>query len=354
MKKQPFLFCPLIGCLLIGCLLVTSAVLLLAREQLRISPMPAAVSDNAVASLKGGLELYSVMGISGKRNWDDITRQVYILHLPSGKWSIAPPVPGVAGRLGASAVGARGQVFVFGGYTVDGRGGESILPDVNSFVSAEKRWFRAEDIPVPVDRAVIGVMQNRYIYLVGGRSRSGPTNKVQIYDAEKNSWSEGTPFSGPPVFGHAGTVADGAIVYVDGAKKNAAGNGYEPSDECWIGRIDHKDPSKIVWSKLPPHPGTARFGIAAGEEGHRILFSGGTVKPHRFNGLDSEGKPVEVSAVTFDFDLHGDKWETINEETPDPRADTQGILSTPMGVIMFGGIRADNTLSPHAVVMFEK
>ena len=98
------------------------AVFLLAADQPKIPPMPAAVSSNAVASLKNGLEVYSLMGVGPKKTWDDVTNQVYILRLSSGKWTDGRAVPGVAGRLGASAIGARGQIFLFGGYVVDGAG----------------------------------------------------------------------------------------------------------------------------------------------------------------------------------------------------------------------------------------
>lgn len=328
---------------------------LFAVDQPKIPPMPGAVTSNAVASLKGGFELYSVMGIGEKKTWNDISNKLYILHVPTGKWVVGPPVPGVAGRLGASAVGARGQIFVFGGYTVDGQGLETIASDVNSFVSAEKRWFRAADIPVPVDSAVIGVTQNRYIYLVGGRSRSGPVNNVQVYDAEKNTWSEATPFPGTPVFGHAGSIADDTIVFVDGAKKNpAAGKSYVESDECWMGKIDHKDHDKIAWSKLPPHPGTARFGIIAGEIGRRIIFSGGSARFHRFNGLDYDGKPAEISPMTFAYDLHSNTWETITEETYDVRTDSHGLVATPVGAMIVGGMLANGSVTGRVLVVYKK
>ena len=56
--------------------------------------MPAAVSGNAVASLKGGFELFSLMGVGPKKTWDDVTNQVYIMTLThTGKWSRAAPFP---------------------------------------------------------------------------------------------------------------------------------------------------------------------------------------------------------------------------------------------------------------------
>jgi N-acetylneuraminic acid mutarotase len=328
MKKIPVLFLP-----------VLCAVLLLAAVQPKFPTMPAAVSGNAVASLKGGLELYSLMGIGAKKTWDDITSRVYTFHLSGAKWMELRPVPGVAGRLGASAIGVRGQVFVFGGFVVDGHGVELNVPDVNSYVADEHRWYRAADMPVPVDSAVIGEDRDRYIYLVGGRSKNGPVNNVQVYDAVKNTWSQATPFPGTPVFGLAGGLADEAIVYVDGAGKNGgAGAPYVASDECWIGKIDKKDPNKIEWSKLPAHPGSARFGIVAGARTGKVLFSGGSPSVHNYKGLDAEGKPVDISTVTFCFDVRSNKWETIDEETYDARTDSRGILSTPVGPVILGGI----------------
>jgi N-acetylneuraminic acid mutarotase len=348
MKKLPFFFLPLLFLPLLW------AVFLLAAEQPKIPPMPGAVSNNAVASLKNGIEIYSVMGVGPKKTWDDITNKMYILRLSSGKWTEGRAVPGVAGRLSASAVGARGQVFVFGGYVVDGQGNEITVPDVNSYMPENHRWYRAADIPVPVDSAVIGMNHDRYVYLVGGRSKNGPVNNVQVYDAEKNTWSEATSFPGTPVFGHAGGLADDAIVYVDGAKKNTDGsNSYVASDECWMGKIDRKDPNKIEWSKLPPHPGPGRFGIVAGggEKEHRIMFSGGTTNPHNFKGLGYDGKPAEISPVTFAFELHGNRWETITEDTFDVRTDGRGVLSTPLGPLILGGMLKNQAISARVLAL---
>jgi hypothetical protein len=244
-------------------------------------------------------------------------------------------------------------VYLFGGYVVDGQGNEITVGDMNAYLADEHKWYRGADIPVPVDSAVIGENHDRYIYLVGGRSKTGPVNNVQVYDAEKGTWSQATPFPGTPVFGQAGGLVDGAIVYVDGARKNpGAGAPYVAADECWMGKIDKKDPNKIEWSKLPPHPGPGRFGIVAGAgEGHRILFSGGTSAPHNFKGQDSDGKLAEISPVTFDFEVHGARWETIAEDTPDARADSRGIVNTALGPLILGGMLKNGALSARVLVL---
>jgi N-acetylneuraminic acid mutarotase len=324
-------------------LLVASALLLLAADQSpKIPSMPAAVAGNAVASLRGGLEIYSIMGVGPKKTWDDITTHVYIFHLSGAKWSTGSPVPGVGGRLAASAVGAKGKIYVFGGFLMDKQGNEFTVPDANVYLPEERRWYRAADVPTAVDNAVIGVNHERYIYLVGGRSKDGPVNLVQVYDVETNKWAQATPFPGSPVFGHAGGLGDDTIVFVDGAKKNPAGADppYVTSDECWMGKIDRKDPNKIEWTKLPAHPGAARFGIVAGagEKDRRIIFSGGSAKLHNFDGQDADGKPVDFSSVTFDYDVHSKTWDTMDEDNSDPRGDTRGIVDTPIGPMIIGGL----------------
>jgi len=320
-------------------LVLCAAILLGAADEPKFPSMPAAVSGNAVASLKGGFELFSMMGVGPKKTWDDVTNQVYVMTLAHAKWHEGRPVPGVAGRLGASAAGAKGQIVLMGGYVVDAQGEEIIVPDVNVYVE-ERSWHRGQDLPVPVDRAVVGVDHDRFVYLIGGRSRNGPVNNVQVYDVEKDSWTRATPFPGTPVFGLSGGVADGSIVIIDGAKAGPAGGPrYAASDECWLGKIDKKDPYKIEWSKLPAHPGTARFAIAGGGSDHnrRVFFSGGTTTPHDYKGVAYDGQPSETSTVTFAYDLHHSRWETIDENTYDPRADSH-VLDTTIGPVVVGGM----------------
>ncbi len=330
MKKFPVLIFLMLG-----------AASALAADQKKIPPMPAAVSGNAVAVFENGLEIVSIMGVGPKRTWDDVTNKVYIMSLARPKWREGRTVPGVAGRVNAAAVGAKSLIILMGGFVVDNQGAELTLHDVNLYEPNARRWSRGKDIPVAVDSAVAGVTHSRFVYLIGGRSPNGPVNNVQVYDLEKDTWSQATPFPGTPAFGLSGGVADEAIVIVDGAKSGPAGGPrYVASDECWLGKIDHKDPNKIEWSKLPAHPGTARFAIAGGgnNRDHRIFFSGGTPTPHDYKGVTYDGQPTEASAITFDYDLHHHQWETISDDTYDPRADSRGIVFTPIGPMVLGGM----------------
>ncbi len=347
---------------IIQCLLTIAAACLAPATPpafAQLAPLPAPVSGNAVASAKTGKHegIYSFMGIGAKKTWDSITNRAFALDLSTGKWSELRPVPGPAGRIGASAIGARGQVVLLGGYTVDGRGGEITVSDVSVYEPARQVWYRGTDLPVPVHDAVVGVYRDRYLYVIGGESRQGVVSNVQVYDIAKDKWQSATATPGSPVFGHAGGVLDDTIVYVDGVHRNAEGTqSYVASDECWVGKIDHKDITKIQWTKLPEHPGTARYRTAAGvaEKEHKIYFSGGSDNPYDYNGIGYDGHPAEPSPFTFAFDVRSGQWQTVNEDTPDPTMDHRGLLVTREGLVLVGGMEKGQQVSANVKVIPRK
>src|SRR5262249_12936072 len=121
-------------------LLMISAAL--QGEEPKLNPLPVPLSNNAVAISRGGkdAQIFSFMGIGAKKTPDTVTNQAFSLDLSTGKWTELRPVPGVSGRIAASAVSLRDQVVLLGGYIMDSRGGEVTVPDVNIFVPQENRW----------------------------------------------------------------------------------------------------------------------------------------------------------------------------------------------------------------------
>jgi len=342
------------------------AARLQAADEPKLSPLPAPVSNNAVAISHGagGARIFSFMGIGPKKTWDAITTSAYEMDPGTGKWTEMRPVPGVAGRLAASAVALHDQVFIFGGYVVDAQGGETTVSDLNVFVPIENRYYRARDIPVPVADAVVGLYRDRYIFVIGGwsTSKNDAVRNVQVYDTDKDTWMQATPIPGTPVFGHAGAIIGNTIVYVDGAYKNRGGLGpkYLASSECWVGDIPNSkkgDITKIEWTRLPAHPGNARYRIAAGagplekRRAGRIYFSGGTDTPYNYNGIGYNGQPAEPSPVTFAFNLDTGKWETVGENTPEPTMDHRGLLATHRGLVIVGGMEKGQQVTAKVTVV---
>jgi hypothetical protein len=327
----------------------------LAAADSGVEPLPEPISNNAVAILrvKGQLELFSLMGMGPKKTWDAVSNEAHELDAESGKVYSIHAVPGTAGRVGAMAAGVANHVFLMGGYVLF-QGGGMAVPDVGKYELEHDRWFRQADIPVAVGDAVIGVYRDRYIYLVGGRANGGPVTDVQIYDVEKNRWSQGTPI-GTAVFGHAGALVGDTIIYVDGAVRNSEGNSprYIASDECWSGKINHHNPSKIEWTKLPGHPGIARFRIAAGdsEKDEMIYFSGGSDTPHDNAGIGYDGRPAEPSPMTFAFNLRTHKWQVIDENTPNPTMDHRGLLVTKQNLVIIGGMENGQKVTSRIIAL---
>ncbi|HVO59665.1 MAG TPA: hypothetical protein VMT53_01950 [Terriglobales bacterium] len=325
----------------------------------KFDPLPIAVTGNAVASEKVGKTNYvfSFMGIGQKQTWDAVTNQAFSLDTDTGKWTELKPVPGPAGRVDAAAIGAREAVYLLGGFTVAGQGEQTSVRSMEMFLPGRGIWYRAQDMPVPLDNMVIAVYRDRYIYTIGGRSQGNPMQTVQVYDAESDKWSEATPLAGPGVFGQAGGLVDDTIIYIDGAQVNRAGNRrYTVATESWMGKIDHKNPAKIQWSKISPHPGSAHYQIAAvaSEHDHRIYFSGGSEQLFNRAGTTYDGTPASVSPVTFAFDLKSGKWETLSEQTPEPTLGNRALLVTSQGLLRIGGIDSGGKVTANVITIPRK
>jgi N-acetylneuraminic acid mutarotase len=311
-----------------------------------LQPLPSPVTNNAVVGLRveGHDLIYSLMGLGPAKNPASVTNAANALNVGYNKWTTIRSVPG-SGRLGAAAAGVREQVFLIGGFVPDGTGLQAIVPDLSVYDALALRWYRGPDLPTPVRDAVVGVYRDRYIYVVGGFSKRGPTNEVQVYDTDAQRWLRATPYPGAAVFGHAGTVVGNSIIYVDGAKSSGAATGprFVPSDECWIGKIDRHDPKKIQWSKLPPHPGTGRYRIAAGgsDQDNKAYFAGGSSSIYDYNGIDLEKKPAEPSPTVFAYNLKSRAWETITVANPNPTMDEHALIVSSEGLIVVGGIGKD-------------
>lgn len=320
-------------------------------------PLPLALSNSAVAAVKieKHLFLYSFMGIGEKKTWDAITNRAFALDAETGKWTEIRPVPGPAGRLAASAAAVKDLIYLLGGYTLDSKGDETSVKSVEVLVPGRNVWYRGTDMPMPLDNSVIGVYRDRYIYTISGWSQTEAVHNVPLYDSEKNLWQEATAIPGSAVFGHAGSIVDDTIVYVDGAHKNPSGDPpqYLLSDECWMGKIDHRDPTKIQWTKIANHPGKPRYRMAAGASEHdrKIYFSGGAEELHDYRGLDAGGRAAEPSPVTFAWNLRTSKWEIINDKTPNPTLDNRGLLATPEGLVRIGGMEAGQKVTARVAIL---
>ncbi|HKR84314.1 MAG TPA: kelch repeat-containing protein [Terriglobales bacterium] len=327
----------------LGLMVVAVAGLGTVLAQENLEPLPVPLTNNAVVAVKvsGQTLVYSFMGLDASKKPDAVKNSAYALNLKYNKWTTIRSVQG-SGRLGAGAAAVAEEVFVIGGFVPDRSGLQAIVADVSVYSPLALRWYRGPDLLTPVRDAMAAEYRDRYVYVVGGFSKSGPTNDVQLYDTATKEWSKATPYPGPAVFGHSGTIVGDTIVYVDGAKASGGTTGprYVASDECWMGKIDRKDPKKITWSKLPAHPGKARYRIAAGgaEKEGKAYFAGGSDIVYDYTGIGFDGAGAEPSPVVFDYNVKRDAWETILVNDPNPTMDHHGMAVTSDGLITVGGM----------------
>ncbi|MCU1284528.1 MAG: galactose oxidase [Acidobacteriales bacterium] len=336
--------------------LLLALVLLSAPAEIQWTSLPALpepVSNNAVASLtnRDRSVAFSFMGIGATKTHEAITRKTSVFDSRLNAWFGMASVPGTQGRIAASAVSVRHQIYVIGGYTVDAQGKEVTSPNLDIYTPGKDQpedgyWAKGIPVPIPVDDSVAGVYDGRFIFLVSGWSQQDNVTDVQIYDAYRDRWGTGTPILGTPVFGHAGAISGKTIVYCGGAYKNSAWtkeNGkprYIVSRECWQGTISLKTKNLHVdWVRLPEHPGHAQFRMAAGVWGKRIVFTGGTDNPYNYDGIGYDGVPAQPSPTTFAWNLDTHAWETL-PDNPNPTMDHRGLIPDKDGLMLIGGMEA--------------
>ena len=313
--------------------------------------LPHPVSNNAVAGFRSadGFHLLSLMGLAGGRGWQNVASEAWYLPPGSDAWQRLRDVPGGEGRLAGTAATVAGDVYVFGGYTVAEDGSERSVAKAYRLDTERLSWHELEPMPVPVDDAVSVVYLDRYVYLVSGWHDLGNVNLVQIYDVEEDAWRQATPWPGEAVFGHAGGIAGNRMLVCDGVAVRLADNGkrrFETVDACYLGEIDAGDIRRIHWQVVAPHPGSARYRIAAtGAATHdgEIVFAGGSDNPYNYDGIGYDGNVSQASAEVFAWRFAEHRWHRYGR-LPQATMDHRGLIANAGTFYIVGGmVDAENS-----------
>ena len=315
-----------------------------------LPPLNQAVSNNAVTLVPTdqGVYLYSFLGLGSGKTWQDISSAASVLEPGAESWTKLEPVPGKAGRLAASAVSLGGAAWLFGGYTVAADGSEQSTAGVYRIRPGQSQLQWVSDMPVPVEDSVVLVYMDRYIYLVSGWHDLGNVNLVQVLDTKTMEWAQATPWPGAPVFGHAGGIHEADLLVCDGVKIQYQADDspslFLPSDECWLGSINADNYRRISWKRVVPHPGAARYRMAAtGNSKGQFVFAGGSVNPYNFNGIGYNGVPTEAEDSVFSFILKSEAWQNhgnLLEATMDHR----GLPFFDGWYYLIGGMHAEQSV----------
>ena len=121
---------------------------------------------------------------------------------------------------------------------------------------ADSDVFTLAALPIPIHDARTAVVDNRFIYIIGGSSPLGlsPSTTVQLYDAAGDSFFTGvTPLPGPIMGGAAGYLGNDTIIHTAGMESLEV-----YVNTTYLGYIDPANPANITWSIGADKPG---FGI---------------------------------------------------------------------------------------------
>lgn len=310
--------------------------------------LPEAVSNNAVAYVESGGNRYllSMMGLGAGKDYKDVHNKVWSLKLGDNHWKQMQAVPSSlspVGRLASVAVSVKGEVYLFGGYTVAADHSEISSPDNFKYQIQTDSYVPLAPTPVPVDDVAAVVYQQRYIYLISGWHNDGNVNLVQVYDIKTDSWQQASPFLGAAVFGQAAGIVGNQMLVCDGVKvqaRKAQRRTFKAESACYSGNIDEKDIKKVDW-RIVQHPtGAARYRMAATgiSKTNKIYFLGGSENPYNYNGVGYNGVPSKANSKLWIYDVKTTKWSV--KSTSLDTMDHRGLIAIQNQLVVIGGMNS--------------
>lgn len=318
--------------------------------------LPLAMANNATALITNdaGVTLYSFKGLEQGKTWRDTSLKAFALTAGADKWRTLSPVPDDLGQLAATAVGLKGKIYIFGGYTVGEDHSEVSVNTSYEYDPQTDAYQLIPEIPVAVDDAVSFTVGDRYIYLISGWHNSGNVNLSQVYDTVEKKWSQATPYPGSAVFGHAGAAVGSRFVICDGVEKIVPLEGrhqYQAVGACFRGQVDPAKPLAIRWQRIAPHPGKPLYRMASGGYGGTqdwIIFVGGTDNPYNYDGMGYDGQPSKPSDLVMAYALDSGTWHQLGR-LDRASMDHRSLLVSEGRFFIVGGMVGDQKVTDKVV-----
>ena len=156
-------------------------------------------------------------------------------------------------------------------------------------LSAPKKWEGKKPLSIPRKGLAVVPYENQ-IYAIAGENSHGPTDIVEKYDPNIDTWQTLNPK--PTAVSDVNAVVLGGKIYVPGGK---AASG-KP-----VGILEIYDPDKDTWIQGPPMPKPLSAYAVASFEGKFYLFGG-------WDGQEYVG-------TVYEYDPTQESWQ---EKTPMP------------------------------------
>jgi N-acetylneuraminic acid mutarotase len=193
-------------------------------------------------------------------------QQIWQYDPRTAQWQVAAELPNPArhsSRQFASGTVVNQHMFIIGGITRTNHQDRLQLVKENfRYSPVNKGVSRLADTPVAVAQAATVTWQDRYIYLVSGRTNDGLVNLVQVFDNFTQKWQQATPL---PVAtaGHSAVIHQDKLLVCGGVVMQTPQQPWPSSKQCWQGQLDTKQPLQIQWQSFPAMPNASFAGQAS-------------------------------------------------------------------------------------------
>ena len=154
-----------------------------------------------------------------------------------GTWETRAPLPILATEVASASI--EDKIYVLGGYLPSGGDSNRLF----IYDALTDSWSEGAPLPVPdgVDHANVAAFEDKLYFLGGLRNLGNPTGQTFEYDPATNVWTERA--SMPTARGAAG-VAVSDRIYVAGGLTNSGS----------VAIFEAFEPRSNTWAQLPPMP----------------------------------------------------------------------------------------------------
>jgi DNA-binding CsgD family transcriptional regulator len=236
--------------------------------------------------------------------------------IPS-RWQTAIALPQPVS--GAAAVTYGGKLYLIGG-----RSGENTLDAMTVFSPDNPKWESLRSKPSPVSNTQAAVIQDQ-IFVPGGRLADGsPSNRLEIYRFEDDSWEIGEPLP-EALLGSAVAAVEGNL-YVFGGW-----NGKEYVDSVYV-----YNGSTNKWSPGSPLPQARAYMAVSVIDGHVQLIG----------GEDQNGPTTEVWIFFPGRDDSGNQAYETGPDLPTPRTRASSVVLANITYLFGGGNNSTGNIPP--------
>ncbi|MFG2044568.1 Hsp70 family protein [Dactylosporangium sp. NPDC048998] len=228
---------------------------------------------------------------------------------PIGSWTKLPDLPGGALE-GAGAAVADGKLYVIGGLAAEDP--RPLLDAVHVFDIARGSWSDGPKLPVPTSHMTVVRDPDDAIWIIGGLTKSGATDKVWKLPPGAIQWQEGPGLPEPRNSG-AGLYDGESIVFAGGTKP-----GGEADDTVWA--LHDK------WEKLGILSERREKLTAATDNAGTVWFIGGVRQ-----------KAGNIPKDTIDVMVHQKMVISPGLKLDHPREGASAVTITGIGLCVLGG-----------------